>query len=203
MEVLKYLITVIVGYLLGSFSASILLSRSLLGGDVRGKGSGNAGATNMTRVYGWKAGFLTLGGDMLKAGLAMLLGWWLLGDNGVAAGGIASMLGHCFPVFHDFKGGKGISVGAAIGLAIDWRVFVGIILVFLIVALLTKKVSMGSLCASIAVVVFSVLFHVSMPKLILAVVAMCLAVFQHRSNIQRLADGEEPDFKAADNKTKK
>lgn len=203
MFVLKLVLIVIAGYLLGSFSMSIVLSRGTMGADVREKGSGNAGATNMARVYGWSAGLLTLAGDMLKAGLAVLLGWWLLGDWGLAAGGIAAITGHCFPIFYNFKGGKGISVGAAIGLAIDWRVFLTIIAVFLIVALLTKKVSAGSLAAAVAVVVSAFVFAVGTPKIILACYCAALAVFQHRRNIDRLAAGTEPDFVAADDKMRK
>ena len=162
MNVMKYLLVLVAGYLLGSVSVSVLLSRGVLGGDVRSRGSGNAGATNMARVYGMKAGVLTLAGDMLKALLAMGLGTWLLGDLGLCLGGIACIVGHCFPVFHQFKGGKGISVGAAIGITIA-----------------------------------SLIFHVSTPKLILAVFGMVLAVFQHRENIKRLIQGTEKDFKAA------
>ena len=152
MEILKYAAVIVGGYLLGSLSASILLSRTAWGGDVREKGSGNAGATNMARVYGLGAGFLTLGCDMLKAVLACLLGKLLLGDLGLAVGGICCMIGHCFPVFHQFKGGKGISVGAALGLMIDWKVFLCIIGVFLIAAFLSRKVSFGSICASVGIV---------------------------------------------------
>ena len=202
MEVIKYAAVIISGYLLGSVSASILLSRSAWGGDVRGKGSGNAGATNMARVYGLGAGFLTLGCDMLKAVLACWIGSLLLGDVGLAVGGICCMIGHCFPVFHRFKGGKGISVGAALGLMIDWRVFVCIIGVFLIVAFLSKKVSLGSVFASVGIAAFSIVFQVGTPKIVLAVCAMCLAIFQHRSNIKRLLNGTEPDFKAAGGKKK-
>ena len=196
MDIGKYLLIVVLGYLFGSLSSSILLSRGALGGDVRTKGSGNAGATNMARVYGWGAGVLTLVCDMLKAAVSLWIGWKLMGDWGLAVGGIACMVGHCFPVFHQFKGGKGISVGAMLGLAIDWRVFVAIIVTFLIVALLTKKVSAGSIAAAVAITVFSVVFHVGTPKILLAAVAMCIAVFQHRGNIRRLIDGTEPDFKA-------
>ena len=203
MSILKFAAVIAAGYLLGSLSASILLSRAAWGGDVRGKGSGNAGATNMARVYGLGAGFLTLGCDMLKTIAAMWLGSLLLGDVGLALGGICAMIGHCFPVFHGFKGGKGISVGAAIGLMIDWRVFVCIIATFLIVAFLTKKVSLGSICAAVAITIFSLVFHVTTPRLILAICAMCLAIFQHRGNIDRLIKGTEPDFKAAGSKTKK
>ena len=200
MNILKYLLVVVCSYLLGSISMSILLSRGMSRGDVRSHGSGNAGATNMARVYGMGAGLLTLAGDMVKTLLATGLGWWLLQDNGLAVAGMACMLGHCFPIFHGFKGGKGISVGAAIGLAIDWRVFVFIIAVFLIAALLTKKVSVGSVCASVAIVVASLIFHVSVPRLILAIFGMCLAIIRHRANLKRLAEGTEPDFKAADSK---
>ena len=203
MSILKFAAVIAAGYLLGSLSASIFLSRTAWGGDVRGKGSGNAGATNMARVYGLGAGFLTLGCDMLKTIVAMWLGSLLLGDVGLTLGGICAMIGHCFPVFHGFKGGKGISVGAAIGLMIDWRVFVCIIATFLIVAFLTKKVSLGSICAAVAITVFSLVFHVTTPRLILAICAMCLAIFQHRGNIDRLIKGTEPDFKAAGSKTKK
>jgi len=198
----KLLMILVLGYLLGSLSSSILLSRNAWGGDVRKKGSGNAGATNMARVYGWTAGVLTLVCDMAKAAISVWIGWKLLGDWGLAAGGIACMLGHCFPVFHEFKGGKGISVGAALGLAIDWRVFVTIVVVFLIVALLTKKVSAGSVAAALAIAVSAILFGVGTPKIILAIVAACIAIFQHRGNLKRLAEGTEPDFKAADEKKK-
>ena len=81
---------------------------------------------------------------------------------------------------------------------IDWRVFLCIIATFLIVAFLTKKVSLGSLAAAVAITVFAIVFRVSTPKLVLAIVAMCLAIFQHRANIDRLSKGTEPDFKAAD-----
>ena len=203
MTVLKIAAIVVASYLLGSMSASILLSRTAWGGDVRKKGSGNAGATNMARIYGLGAGFLTLGCDMLKALAATWLGNLLLGDVGLAIGGICCMLGHCFPIYHSFKGGKGISVGAALGLAIDWRVFVSIIAVFLIVAFLSKKVSLGSICASVGIALASAIFAVGTPKLVMAVCAMCLALFQHRGNMQRLLKGTEPDFKAADPRKKK
>ena len=197
MDIWKYPLIALAGYLLGSMSVSILLSRLALGGDVRSKGSGNAGATNMARVYGWGMGFVTLGCDMLKAVLACLLGKLLLGDLGLAVGGICCMIGHCFPVFHQFKGGKGISVGAALGLMIDWKVFLCIIGVFLIAAFLSRKVSFGSICASVGIAVFTAIFRIGTPQLVLACTAACLAIFQHRANIRRLLNGTEPDFKAA------
>ena len=196
MDILKFAFILIGGYLLGSVSFSIIFSR-LKGRDVREQGSGNAGATNMARSFGLGAGFLTLAGDFLKAVIVMAVGRALAGDWGLMAGGAACITGHCFPVFYHFRGGKGISVGAAIGLAIDWRVFVGIVAVFLIAAFLSRKVSLGSFCAAVAVIVLSLVFAVPLPRLLLAVYAALLAIFQHRANLRRLAEGTEPDFKAA------
>ncbi|MBR0161758.1 MAG: glycerol-3-phosphate 1-O-acyltransferase PlsY [Oscillospiraceae bacterium] len=189
-----------VSYLLGSLSFSIILSQ-MIGKDIRKQGSGNAGATNMTRVFGWGAGVATLLFDMLKAILAMVLGQRFLGDTGLCIAGIAAMVGHCWPIFHKFRGGKGISVGAALGLMIDWRVFVAIIIVFLIAALLSKKVSLGSICAAVAIVPATWIFVSKTPQIVLAVVAMLIAITRHHENIRRLLSGTEPDFRAA--KTKK
>ena len=121
MKILYWLIILLGGYLLGSLNISIILSR-ILGRDIRKQGSGNAGATNMTRVFGWAAGVATLAFDVLKAFAAMWIGRKLLGNTGVSLGGMAVMAGHCFPVFYNFKGGKGIATGAAVGFMIDWRV---------------------------------------------------------------------------------
>ena len=196
MTAIKFLLVILAGYLLGSISFSIWLSK-MLGMDIRRKGSGNAGATNMARSFGLPAGFATLAGDFLKAAVVMFVAYRLCGNWGLMAGGAACITGHCFPIFYDFRGGKGISVGAAIGLAIDWRVFVGIVIVFLIAAFLSKKVSLGSICAAVAVILLSLVFAVPLPRLLLAIYAAALAIFQHRANIRRLFAGEEPDFRAA------
>ena len=195
MTVLKWLLVPAAAYLLGSLSFSIILSR-MLGRDIRQQGSGNAGATNMTRVFGWAAGVATLIFDVLKAVAAMLIGRALLGDVGICLGGIGSMVGHCWPVFHHFKGGKGISVGAALGLMIDWRVFAVIIVVFLIVALLSRKVSLGSICAAVSIVPATLVFAPRPPMIVMATVGMILAVYRHSENIRRLLAGTEPDFRA-------
>ena len=193
---MRYLLTIMSGYLLGSLSISIFLSKTLLGRDVRSCGSGNAGATNMARVYGTRAGVLTLTGDMLKGTAAMLIGWLLGGDIGLAAGGVGCMLGHCFPAFHNFRGGKGVSVGAAVALAVDWRVFVAVIVVFAGVAVLSKKVSLGSICAAVTAFVASLIFGASVPRCAMVLFAAIMIVIRHRENIRRLLSGTEPDFKS-------
>jgi len=199
----KCLVILAGSFFVGSLSLSILASKLLFGGDIRKEGSGNAGATNMARVHGWGAGLMTLAGDALKAAVCMIAGKALLGEVGLCLGAGACMLGHCFPILHGFKGGKGIAVGGAIGFGIDWRVGACTVGAFLIGALLSKKVSFGSLCGAIAIAASSFLFHMSTPRLILAVFCACLAIVRHRENIKRLLAGTEPDFKAGSAKSKK
>ena len=184
------------GYLLGSLSFSIIISCLFLGRDIRKHGSGNAGATNMTRVFGWVAGVATLAFDVMKALAAMLIGRRLLGDAGVCLGGMASMLGHCFPLFHHFKGGKGIATGAAIGFMIDWRVGISIVVAFLIGALISKKVSIGSIAAAVTIIPATWIFAPRPSMIALSVFASVLAITRHHENIKRLRAGAEPDFRA-------
>ncbi len=190
-------------YLLGSLSLSIIVSSKLFGGDIRSMGSGNAGATNMARVFGWTAGLLTLAGDAAKAIIPMLIANKLAGDVGLALAGLGCILGHCFPVLHGFKGGKGVSVGGALAFGIDWRVGLAVVGSFLLGALLSKKVSVGSICGALAITISSLIFGMSAPKLVLAVVSMTLVILRHRPNIKRLIAGTEPDFRAGKNKMKK
>ena len=136
----------------------------------------------------------------VKAALAVLLGYLLLDDMGLMAGGIACIVGHCFPVFHQFRGGKGVSVGGLLSLMIDWRVGLLVFGSFGLFAVASKKVSLGSICGAFAITLGSLLFHVSTPRLILAIVSMCLVIFQHRGNIKRLLNGTEPDFRPKSSK---
>lgn len=196
MTYLYWILVPVIGYLLGSLSFSIIISCLFLGRDIRRHGSGNAGATNMTRVFGWVAGVATLTFDVLKAVAAMLIGRRLLGDAGVCLGGMAVMVGHCFPLFHHFKGGKGIATGAAIGFMIDWRVGTSIVAAFLIGALISRKVSVGSIAAAITVVPTTWIFAPRPSMLALSVFACVLAITRHSENIRRLRAGTEPDFRA-------
>ena len=196
MTYLYWIIVPAAGYLLGSLSFSIIISCLFLGRDIRKHGSGNAGATNMTRVFGWVAGVATLAFDVLKALAAMLIGRRLLGDAGVCLGGMAAMLGHCFPLFHHFKGGKGIATGAAIGFMIDWRVGASIVVAFLIGALISKKVSIGSIAAAITIIPATWIFAPRPSMIVLSVFASVLAITRHHENIKRLRAGTEPDFRA-------
>lgn len=202
MEIFKYVVTAVCGYLLGSISFSIAISSLVLGGDVREKGSGNAGATNMARVFGMRAGLFTFLGDATKSGVAMLIGWLLLGEGGLAVGALACLLGHCFPIYYNLKGGKGVSAGAAVALAIDWRVFLIALALFSIAVILSKKVSLGSIAAAVGVAVSAPLLQLSDERIFIAIAAALLIIIQHRGNIKRLINNTEPDFHPAKAKKK-
>ena len=202
-------LSIVIGYVLGSCSASVIVSKLVYRGDVRKYGSGNAGATNMARVYGWKGGLVVLLGDVGKALIAMCICFYLglLGDKANTHGvdymciaGAACMFGHSFPVFFGFKGGKCVTVGAALALAIDWRVFLISISVFIIVVAITKIVSISSILAAIvfpisySLLVYFGVSHYFLSKLILSVFAGIFIVAMHYKNIIRLCKGEEKKF---------
>lgn len=200
---LVYVTEAVLGYLLGSVSFSIILSRRAYKKDVRNEGSGNAGATNVARVFGLKAGLLTLLCDVLKMVLPMLLGMHLSGDIGIAVAGIAGLLGHCFPVYFGFRGGKGVSVAAAIALFADWRVFLVGIAVFAIAFLISRIVSVSSMLAAISLPIAAFAFADTTPRLILLTVTCILVLFMHRSNFARLIKGKEKEFVPKEEKRKK
>ena len=156
---MKYILAAVIAYLLGSVCSSIPLSKHCKGVDIRTKGSGNAGATNVARVFGIRAGVITLGLDMAKTVAAMLIGQQLCGVMGEAISGAFCIIGHCFPLYFGFKGGKGVSVGAALGLMTGLPVFAVIIAVFLVTAFASRKVSLGSILAAVTLPVASFIFN--------------------------------------------
>lgn len=202
MRAFDYIIAALAAYFIGSFSASIFLSETLLGRDVRQEGSGNAGATNMARAYGMGLGVMTLLCDFAKALLAVWLSRRILGEWGLFVGGFACLVGHCFPLYYQFKGGKGISTGAALGLCMDWRMLVVMVISFGISAGLSRKVSVGSICAAVCVVPAAFIMDMSLPAKLLAVCAASLVLWRHRENMVRIVKGTEPDFKAGKDKLK-
>ena len=189
-------ITAVVGYLLGNLNGAVCMSK-LLGDDVRTHGSGNAGLTNFIRSYGAGRSLMVIVIDAGKAVLACLIGGLLLREHfdfrtGSALGGAAVMLGHVFPAFLGFRGGKGILSGLFIALTTDYRVALVILAVFAAAYLLTQYVSLGSVLAAIAFgVSFVVLHHDDLIVMICGLFMSMLAIFMHRQNILRLLNGEE------------
>lgn len=192
---ITYSIIALIGYLLGSISISVLISTYVLHNDVREHGSGNAGATNVARVFGMRAGVLTLLGDMLKTVAAGLFGLLLAGRMGLVIGCAGCVIGHSWPVFFKFRGGKGVAVSACIGLLLDWRFFVILFVVFFLVFFLTKRVSA---CSVVSALVYPFAYWLLHPGFnaehCLCIFICVLVIFLHRSNIRRLLRGEEAKF---------
>lgn len=202
MDFVLYILLALGSYLVGCISPSIILSQNIFGGDVRGMGSGNAGATNMARAFGLSAGVLTLLADALKAAIVMIIGNLLFGDLGLAIAGTCAIIGHCYPVFYGFKGGKGVSVGVAIAFGIDWKVGLFIVVCFAVVAVITKRVSPSSIAGAVGIIVACLVFKVSTPELVMAIIGAVLVIYRHKENIKRLIAGTEPEFKPGSRKEK-
>lgn len=185
-----------VSYLLGSVSMAILFSHLVYHSDVRNYGSKNAGTTNMARVYGMGPGLATLAGDMLKTVLSILLGEWLLGSFGFMLAAVFCLIGHCWPVYYGFRGGKGVAVSAGIALMADWRIFLVLICLFFLIAILTRFVSLASLTVTLLFPAALALFGgFSVWHYISAAVLAITVWWMHRGNIRRLLTGTEPRFR--------
>ena len=190
-------LTAVLSYLLGNLNGAVLLSRLVEKDDVRNHGSGNAGFTNFFRNYGKATSLLVILIDGVKTALSCLLGGWLLGKyglhtEGMLLGGLCATLGHDFPAFLGFRGGKGIVCGFVAALTTDWRIGLILFVLFAVSYLLTKYVSLASVLCAVG---FGVLFPVFYPGkifvVILSLVMALLAIFLHRENLKRLLKGEE------------
>ena len=189
-------IGVLTCYMLGNINGAVSIS-TLMKDDVRSHGSGNAGLTNFIRNYGNTKAFYVVAVDAIKAVLscflmAFLLEPYGLWEEGKMIGGFAVMLGHVFPVLLGFRGGKGILSGLFIAMVVDWRIAVGIAVIFFTVYFITRYVSLSSLLASIGFAVGFFVFYRHNPVIIVFGVLMAaLTIFMHRSNIVRLCTGKE------------
>lgn len=199
-----YIIITIIAYLIGSINFSVIISKKMAGFDVREKGSGNAGTTNMLRSVGKKAAALTLICDILKGVVAILIAV-IAGiiiknlDKAllVQLAGISVVIGHTFPIFFGFKGGKGVATSLGVLLMINWKIGL-ICLVFAIILMaLTKMVSVGSVGAAILypvlVLFIGTNFTVSEGSgyLMFSILLAALVGFNHRTNIKRIIEGKE------------
>jgi glycerol-3-phosphate acyltransferase PlsY len=197
---MKIVLSALIAYVLGSASFSIVLSKLMYRKDVREEGSGNAGATNMARSFGKLAGALTLLGDVLKTVLAVVIGRSLAGDWGVVVSCLGCQIGHCFPPYHHFKGRKGAAVGLAITAMVDWRITVTVLVVFIITAILSRKISLASILATFSAIPAAFLTVKDWRYLCMIILAASIIIFRHSENISRLMKGEEKDFHFGDEK---
>ena len=195
-------IMAIIAYLIGSINFSIILSKKMAGFDVREKGSGNAGTTNMLRSVGKKAAAITLICDILKGVIAILIaiaiGKIFKNTNGsllVQIAGVAVILGHTFPIFFKFKGGKGVATSLGVLIMSNWQIGLICLVFALILIALTQMVSVGSIAAAILYPVLTLFipqnYIVPGNYLIYSIVLAIIIVFNHRENVKRLLNGTE------------
>ncbi len=193
---ISIVVGVLTSYMLGNMNGAVMTS-ALMHDDVRKHGSGNAGLTNFIRNYGSAKALLVVGIDAAKAILACLVTGLLLKPydmylDGVMIGGAAVILGHIFPAFLGFRGGKGILSGLFIACVADWRIAIAIAVIFFAVYLITHYVSLSSVLAAVGFAAgFCIFYHHEPVILICGIIIPALAIFMHRSNIVRLCTGKE------------
>lgn len=189
--VILLILSCIAGYLLGSANSSIIVGR-FYGTDVRKHGSGNAGTTNTLRTLGKKAALFVLLGDILKGILAFLAGYYITGSTlGGMVGGTAAILGHVWPAYFGFKGGKGVLTSLAVLLMINWSIALVLLGVFIIIVLLTRYVSLGSLVGAALFPILSLVLGKDIETIVFSALIAALIIFMHRTNIRRLLEGTE------------
>lgn len=196
LTILAYVVVAVCAYLLGSLNSAIIVSKYKFKQDIRSFGSGNAGLTNMHRVYGKDGAILTLVGDIVKQILSVLIGALLMGRWGAYLAGGFCMLGHIFPVYYNFKGGKGVLTAATMILIIDPAIFVILFIVFALVLLITKYVSLSSIMAAFAypAAIGAAYKPVHIIEISFALFVGALVIYMHRSNIYRIFNNEESKF---------
>lgn len=191
-SILAWLAGAVCAYLLGSVSGGIVASRLRHHEDLRDYGSGNAGMTNALRTYGIRNAVLVAVIDLLKTVLAILLVSWLIGWHwGLMVGSTAATLGHLYPVYYQFRGGKGVLCGLGTLIMVDWRLGVLVVAVFGLLIALTHRASIGSMCACASAPLFCLLLGVNIVHTIFVVGLASLLIWMHRSNIKRLLHGQE------------
>ena len=199
---ITYILIGIIAYLIGSISFSVIISKKMAGFDVREKGSGNAGTTNMLRTVGKKAAVITLVCDILKGIvsilIALLIGYFVKDVNKailVQIAGFFAIFGHTFPIFFEFRGGKGVATALGVILLTNWQIGLICLAFALILIIITKMVSLGSIMAAILFPVLTIFIQTNYIEpgnyIIFGIAVGLLVVFNHRKNLKRILEGNE------------
>ena len=197
----------ILSYLLGSLNFGVILSKGIEKDDIREHGSGNAGTTNMLRNYGKKLAVFTILGDMIKVAVAIGLSFLivkltnvydLISEANVDAdmliksfSGFFCVLGHIFPCFFKFKGGKGVATAGGMVFIVDWKIALILLAIFIIIVAVTKYVSLGSIIIALLYPILIFLFYKSFVLTIIASIFTLIVIVAHRSNIKKLINHSE------------
>lgn len=199
----KYILIVLTGYFVGSLNPAIILSKRVLGADIRTFGSGNPGTTNVQRTMGGKWAAVVAGLDLSKTVFSILFAQFLCYGFDFEAGmlvrliaGTSAVIGHIWPIYYDFKGGKGVMTAAATGLFFHPLLFSVCLAAFVVIVALTRYISLGSIVSSLT---FPLLLFICYPdRTVFKVIALLIpliVVVKHRANIIRLFNGNENRFK--------
>ena len=194
-----YIVISIIAYFIGSISFSVIFSRKFAGFDVRDKGSGNAGTTNVLRTVGKKVAALTLLCDILKGVLAIGIAFiaskiWPDVNNELLKylAGFFAILGHTFPIFFEFRGGKGVATSLGVLITLNWKIGLICLIFGVILIALTKMVSVGSILSAILFPILMVFMgNAKFETIIISLLIALLVIFNHRSNIKRIQNGTE------------
>ena len=197
MEIILNLLILFLGYLFGSFPSGYLAGRIAKGIDIRSLGSGSTGATNVLRHIGKRAAITVFLLDLFKGVLSILLAkYFLLNDSWQVAIGLSTLIGHIWPIWLNWKGGKAVATGLGIFLGLSWQVGLATLGIFTIMITLFRIVSLASVSAALALPLIMFLSfstsNFSLPFLIISLLAMTLVIWRHRENIVRLIKGKEP-----------
>ena len=201
------IIVSIIAYLIGSISFSVIFTKRFAGFDVREKGSGNAGSTNVLRTAGKGIALLTLICDILKGvvavSIALLIGNLIKADDEtkaklVQAAGIFVVIGHTFPIFFKFKGGKGVATALGVLLAINWKIGLICLIFALVIIATTRMVSLGSIAAALLFPILCIFLNQHFiveayyfGYIVFGILMAIIVVFNHRSNLRRIIEGKE------------
>jgi len=198
MNTLLFIFVLIAIYLIAAIPTGVVLSRLMGSEDVRQKGSGNIGATNVYRVAGKWAGIMTLAGDILKGFLPLLAykSWLAPTPTQLGVASCVAIIGHCYPVYLKFVGGKGIATALGIFLVLSPKAVLGALIIFIIAVGTTRYVSLGSVLAIMAAPVMILMLGHPRPIFLSTLFIAILVTWRHRENIHRLLNGTENRFKA-------
>ncbi|WP_223376084.1 glycerol-3-phosphate 1-O-acyltransferase PlsY [Schnuerera sp. xch1] len=190
---MKVLLVIMLAYLIGNFSSAYVLGKIIKNTDIRNCGSGNAGATNALRVFGKKIGILAFVFDVLKGVLAIYIGGKILGYDGKLIAGLFSVIGHNWPIFLNFKGGKGIATSFGILLSLHWPTAMISLVFFIVVLVMKRYVSLSSITAAVVAPIVVILIKRPFDKgfVIVTLILAIIAIFKHKANIKRLLEGKE------------
>jgi len=196
--IFDYLLLILIGYLLGSIPSGLIIGKLMSGVDIREHGSGNLGGTNAFRVLGFKGGLIVISADIAKGIIPAFIGLIWMGELGAIIAGTASVLGHAFPLFAGFKGGKSVATAVGVFLVLmPWAIGVAAI-VFFTTLFTTRYVSLASMLGAITLVITSIVLVKSYWIILASILVVIFLIYRHRGNIKRILRGTENKAKLWD-----